>query len=180
MKNSNISVFSKNLIKYRKINNYTQESLALKLDTTKTSIYSYEKGESYPKLEFIYKVCELFNITPNDLLLENKEESFGTDKLILSKDSVTRKDIAINILQCISLESFFNYEFKDKNDPLYPSKINHLVSLEVKDSEIVTLIAEYLSNQKINQIDAIKTAQKKLDCLNNLTNITYSGVDEEF
>lgn len=61
------SNLAENIKKYRKKEGLTQVELAEKLDISKHSIISYEKGSTFPASDILEKMLELFKITPNQL-----------------------------------------------------------------------------------------------------------------
>lgn len=56
-----------NLIKYRKVNNYTQAALAKKINYSDKAVSKWERGESIPDLYTLTLLAELYGITLNDL-----------------------------------------------------------------------------------------------------------------
>lgn len=62
------------LLEYRKANNLSQEEVAEKLEVTRQTISKWETGESTPDFDKIVPLCELFNITADELLTGKKEE----------------------------------------------------------------------------------------------------------
>ena len=65
----------------------SQEQLALLLDTTKNSISKYENGQMEMKISMLYKLADLFGVTPNDL----------TPKHILKKTYDEKRKLIENI-----------------------------------------------------------------------------------
>lgn len=63
---------SENLQYYRKLNNLTQLQLAEILNYSDKSISKWERGESLPDLYILANIANLFGITINDLISENK------------------------------------------------------------------------------------------------------------
>ena len=76
-------VFSKNLIKYRTLHEMTQLELAEKINYSDKSVSKWERGEGLPDLTVLVKICEIFKITPNDLL----DESDTNKKIVPIKTS---------------------------------------------------------------------------------------------
>lgn len=67
-------IFLSNNIRYlRKKNSWSQEQLALKLETKRSLIGSYEEGRGIPKLEMIARMARVFETGLEDLLLKNIE-----------------------------------------------------------------------------------------------------------
>lgn len=59
----------------RKQNNMTQLELAEFLGITKSTVCQYEKNVAFPSLPNFKKICDLFNLSADDLLdLKNKEK----------------------------------------------------------------------------------------------------------
>ena len=52
----------------RKLNNLSQTKLAEKLQTTQDTISLWELGKSYPDIESIILLCQLFDISADYLL----------------------------------------------------------------------------------------------------------------
>ena len=180
MTNTKTLIFAENLKKYRKLKKITQDELANLLDTTKTTIYNYEKGTSFPDIRILYKLCEIFSVTPNELLGDKGVSIFGSENLTSLGYQETKKDIAKVLLQCLNIEKYFSFSFKEIPDSIYPSKMNHTFSLEINDKDIVNLIAYYIEQRK-NDPDFLNKTKKRLDELNHLVESKlYSGFDEEF
>lgn len=72
--------FCDKLSKLRKTNNFSQEQLADKLGLSRQAISKWELGSSYPDMEKMIQMCNLFNCTLEDLMddgviKENKENN---------------------------------------------------------------------------------------------------------
>lgn len=65
-------IVSDNLIYYRKQKNLTQIQLAEILNYSDKSISKWERGESLPDLYILNNIAEIYGITVNDLLTEEK------------------------------------------------------------------------------------------------------------
>lgn len=61
----NIGKYIKEL---RTEHNLTQSMLAQKLNTTQDTISLWELGKSYPDIQNLVKLCNLFGVTPNEML----------------------------------------------------------------------------------------------------------------
>ena len=55
-----------NLKKIRKDNNLSQEQLAEKLGVSRQSVSKWESGLSYPEMDKVLQICQLFNLNIND------------------------------------------------------------------------------------------------------------------
>lgn len=63
--------FGENLYKLRKTAKMSQEKLAEKMDVTRQSVSKWENGESYPEMEKIMKLCNIFHCKINELVHED-------------------------------------------------------------------------------------------------------------
>ena len=70
---------SENLPYLRTRQNMTQEQLAEKLEVSRQSVSKWESGASYPEMETILKLCDLFHIDMDTLLRGSAEQSLSED-----------------------------------------------------------------------------------------------------
>lgn len=63
-----------NLKKIRKDNNLSQEQLAEKLGVSRQSVSKWESGLSYPEMDKVLQICQLFNLNINELINEDIKE----------------------------------------------------------------------------------------------------------
>ena len=63
-----MSEFAKNLKKYRKMKNISQEKLGKSLNYGSTAIANYESGRNEPSLDSLIKIAEVLDVTIDDLL----------------------------------------------------------------------------------------------------------------
>ena len=76
MKGESIMSFRDNLIHLRAENNMTQEQLAMLLGVSRQSVTKWESEKSYPEMDKLIKMCQLFDCTLDDLVqgdLTNRE-----------------------------------------------------------------------------------------------------------
>ena len=71
--------FGDNLQYYRKKNNITQEQLAEKLDVSRQSVSKWESNTTYPEMDKLLQMCELFSCTMDVLLRGNAEDACRED-----------------------------------------------------------------------------------------------------
>ena len=64
----------KNLYNIRKQRGMSQISLSTNIDVSQETISAYENGKSYPSVETLLKLCEIFNVS-SDFLLDRTEIS---------------------------------------------------------------------------------------------------------
>ncbi len=72
--------FGENLYNLRKAAKMSQEKLAEKMEVTRQSVSKWENGESYPEMEKIMKLCEVFHCKINDLVHENMVDIDSLDE----------------------------------------------------------------------------------------------------
>ena len=72
--------FGENLYNLRKAAKMSQEKLAEKVDITRQSVSKWENGESYPEMEKIMKLCDVFHCKINDLVHENMVDIDSLDE----------------------------------------------------------------------------------------------------
>lgn len=76
-----MSSFGENLQFYRKRENMTQEQLADKLEVSRQTISKWEAGTSYPEMEKILQLCELFSCSMDTLMREDASRLESCDSL---------------------------------------------------------------------------------------------------
>ncbi len=64
-----------NLKTLRKINNYTQEEVAEKINVSRQSVAKWENNESIPDINSCAKLAKLYNVTLDNLVNYSQEES---------------------------------------------------------------------------------------------------------
>lgn len=72
--------FGENLYNLRKATKMSQEKLAEKMEVTRQSVSKWENGESYPEMEKIMKLCDIFHCKINDLVYENMVDIDSLDE----------------------------------------------------------------------------------------------------
>lgn len=59
---------TKQLIHFRKINHYTQDELAKKILVSRQTISHWETGKTYPDIQSLLLLCDLYNISLDQLI----------------------------------------------------------------------------------------------------------------
>lgn len=83
----------------RKEHNLSQEELADKLNVSRQTISKWELGESCPDFDKIVPLCELFDISTEELLRDKKE--------IVQSENSQKVDVIKAILICVSIFFYF-------------------------------------------------------------------------
>ena len=68
------SKLKENLKRIRKENNLSQEQLAEQLGVSRQSVSKWESGMSYPEMDKMLKLCEMFNLNIDELLNQDIKE----------------------------------------------------------------------------------------------------------
>lgn len=85
------------LYELRKKKGLSQEEVAEKLNVTRQSVSKWETDESKPDFDKIIPICELFEISSNELLSGTKEEKEEEEEVEIVKDNKKKKAIIISI-----------------------------------------------------------------------------------
>lgn len=72
--------FGENLYHLRKTAKMSQEKLAERMRVTRQSVSKWENGESYPEMEKIMKLCDIFHCKINDLVHEDMVDIDSLDE----------------------------------------------------------------------------------------------------
>ena len=105
MKDKNIS-FGLNLKALRKKHGYTRAKLAKMIDFSEKSIEKWEYNNALPSMETVCKLSELFGITIDSLVYNQKTEikKFNHNKMYIHNNQHIKHNInhnKINIIQLI-------------------------------------------------------------------------------
>ena len=76
--------FADNLYFLRKRDKITQEDLAEKLNVSRQSVSKWETGEAYPETEKLLVLCDLFNVSLDDLMRGDIAEQKRDDQNVVS------------------------------------------------------------------------------------------------
>lgn len=68
------------LFELRKTKNLTQDDVAEKLNVTRQTVSKWETNQSTPDFDKIVPLCELYEISPNELLTGEKQKREAVDK----------------------------------------------------------------------------------------------------
>lgn len=81
----NRKLFGQKVKNLRKLHNYTQEKMSELIDIDVRQVARIEAGESLPSVETLQKMAKILDVTPNDLLNFDNNETNST-KLALKSD----------------------------------------------------------------------------------------------
>lgn len=72
--------FSENLQFLRKKQNITQEQLAEQLEVSRQSVSKWESGVTYPEMEKLLQICQMFHCNMDDLMQKDISKNYVEDK----------------------------------------------------------------------------------------------------
>lgn len=98
-----MSVFGENLQFYRKKKDMTQEQLAEQLEVSRQTVSKWESGVSYPEMEKILQLCDLFSCSMDTLMRKNAadsevEDSEGYERYMEKKRKNTTIGVSLLIM----------------------------------------------------------------------------------
>ena len=96
--------FNEKLIKLRKENKLTQDKLAEKINISTQSISKWENGHGYPDIENLMKISDLYNLSLDELLKDDKK----LEKTII-KDSKSNNYHLISVLDMLAILIYIGY-----------------------------------------------------------------------
>lgn len=71
--------FSENLQFLRAHSNTTQEQLAEQLEVSRQSVSKWESGSSFPEMDTLLRICDIYNVTLDTLLRGSVEQTLVSD-----------------------------------------------------------------------------------------------------
>ena len=74
--------FGENLYHLRKLSKMSQETLAEEVGVSRQSVSKWEKGDAYPEMDNILKLCKIFHCKINDLVHEDLTDIDSLDEEI--------------------------------------------------------------------------------------------------
>ena len=187
-------LFNEKLRKIRKENNLTQEELAEKLNVSRQAITKWESGVGIPDIENLKQISNMFNISIDELVKEDKEiilevkkqytiskelEIDHTKHFDINISKIFELNIKPNDEEKVEVEISSNEEanledlFKIKFDDLY-NRLDIDIKNKSKVSDIT--INLYIPEKYINDIE-LKSKLKYLNIYDIFINeLEYDGV----
>ncbi|MBQ2964497.1 MAG: helix-turn-helix domain-containing protein [Clostridia bacterium] len=152
--------FSENLASLRKSKGLSQEEIADRLGVSRQAISKWENGQALPETANIMKLCEILEVTPNELLGYEEVRTQPTAETVYNGEAKEKKKkwykstpfkvfvavlgvlIAINIIMLLIVLGFAGVFMMrtDVNDSVFP---NEVVSLEPGETMTMGGAAEF-------------------------------------
>ena len=108
------------LFELRKDKNMTQDYVAEKLNVSRQSVSKWETNQSTPDFDKIVPLCELYEISPNELLMNDKQESVSNENIGNGK---INKFLAWGKDKEINYENMTRTQIKQKSAEVVSSSI---------------------------------------------------------
>ena len=86
--------FGEKLYKLRKSQGLSQEALAEKLNTSRQAVSKWENNNGYPETEKIILISKIFQVTLDDLLIDDRSIDSDNDKNLQAETD--RKSTRLN------------------------------------------------------------------------------------
>lgn len=158
---------------FRKSLKLTQDEMAKKLSIPRSTYANYESNKREPNSEIIYKICNIFDISPYELIGENTLIEDSIDGTV-SSDSVISDMFLENFDKFTSKPSELKeqQEWIAQQDVLYKSFITFITSkaLEQELNYTENEISEY-------KVDIFKFILEMLDM--KINEIKYKNIIEK-
>ncbi len=110
-------IIGENLHYYRNHFHLTQAEVAEKLNVSISHIANIERKESSASLSLIEKILDLFQLSPNDLLLEKEISSNLSDSQILQLHICQK----IEVFKAEILNEIKEFEYQNSDKSIYSS-----------------------------------------------------------
>ncbi len=153
-------LFNEKLKRIRKENNLTQEELSEKLNVSRQAITKWESGEGIPDIENLKQISNMFNISIDELVKEEKDINIDAKKQYMS---VNELEIDHNKHFDINISKIFELNIK----PIIEEKVK--VEISSNDEENIEELLKVKFDNLYNRLDIdIKNKSKANDITINL------------
>ena len=98
---SDIRTIGNNLYSIRKKAGLSQEEAAWQAGLSSRTYADIERGEVNARIDSIFKICEVFHITPNDIMTDSNDGSYMSNEDLVAQIDllpIKEKNAALKIL----------------------------------------------------------------------------------
>lgn len=140
------------LVKYRKLNNFTQDDIALKLFVSRQLVSKWENGTGIPSIDVLLELSKLYHVTFEELLCLNdnididEENIFNGRNRMYVVQSIIKGDLKPNLAnvfyqfspleRSLVLRAIKEGKLNVKIDELYPKLTDSEQAYLRKDDEL--------------------------------------------
>lgn len=162
-----MSFAGKNFRYLRRLREWTQEEFANKLEIKRSLIGAYEEERAEPKLEAMERVCKIFNITLDDLILKDLSAP-KTNSYLEQRRSMKMQSTSAGVIHFVPVKAAAGYlagyadpDFLDELNtftlPMLASG-NYRAFEIIGDSMMPTPSGSVIVGEKVDDIDDIKNS----------------------
>lgn len=140
------------LVKYRKLNNFTQDDIALKLFVSRQLVSKWENGTGIPSIDVLLELSKLYHVTFEELLCLNDDIDIDEENIFNGRNrmyvvqSIIKGDLKPNLAnvfyqfspleRSLVLRAIKEGKLNVKIDELYPKLIDSEQAYLRKDDEL--------------------------------------------
>lgn len=139
-----------NIKRIRKSQGMTQKNLADELGIIEQTVSKIERGVFTPSADTIMQVCDVLNVTPNELMLDNPEmQQWQSERLEHQEHSINGLADQISTVQNIFAKADIARDAGDeKTEKAY---LDDIIQTYAWRNEDMREIAEWLDRRYLNQ-----------------------------
>lgn len=140
------------LVKYRKLNNFTQDDIALKLFVSRQLVSKWENGTGIPSIDVLLELSKLYHVTFEELLCLNDDIDIDEENIFNGRNrmyvvqSIIKGDLKPNLAnvfyqfspleRSLVLRAINEGKLNVKIDELYPKLTDSEQAYLRKDDEL--------------------------------------------
>lgn len=140
------------LVKYRKLNNFTQDDIALKLFVSRQLVSKWENGTGIPSIDVLLELSKLYHVTFEELLCLNDDIDIDEENIFNGRNrmyvvqSIIKGDLKPNLAnvfyqfspleRSLVLRAIKEGKLNVKIDELYPKLTDSEQAYLRKDDEL--------------------------------------------
>lgn len=140
------------LVKYRKLNNFTQDDIALKLFVSRQLVSKWENGTGIPTIDVLLELSKLYHVTFEELLCLNDDIDIDEENIFNGRNrmyvvqSIIKGDLKPNLAnvfyqfspleRSLVLRAIKEGKLNVKIDELYPKLTDSEQAYLRKDDEL--------------------------------------------
>lgn len=163
-----MSYAGKNFRYLRKLKGWTQEELSIKLEIKRSLVGAYEEERAEPKLEAMERLCKLFKLTLDDLILKDLAAQKTTNYLELRRNLKLDENISKGLIHLVPIKAAAGY-LTGYSDPDFLDELNTFTlpmltpgnyrAFEIiGDSMMPTPSGSVIVGEKVEDLEEVKTS----------------------